>query len=188
MGVAVTGMVGLASSVTSSGPPDWPSYSNVVSYLPWLSVGAGALTDFLSGTAVALLLLASIQPLRGKGRGWLVVSLLLVLGLTFAPNPPGSSWGVWGVLGLVVAGGIGLVGFLCVKLGWAILPGLLAASTMMEQVEVILLRPFPGSVAGAALGLVLVVAAMVYWTRALQKPGSDLSVNPPEVSRAPIRE
>jgi hypothetical protein len=175
LGVAVAGMVGLASSFTSSGPPALPSYSNVVSYLPWLSVGAGALEDFLSGTAVALLLLASIPLLRGKGRGWLVVPLLLVLGLTIAPNPPGSSWAMWGAVGVAVAAGIGLVGFLCGKLGWAILPGLIAAPTILEQVEVVLIRPFPGSIPGAVLGLALVAAAMTYWTRVLREPGSDSS-------------
>ena len=45
LGVAFTGAAELGSSLTSSGPPGWPSYSNAVSYLPWLSAGAGPLME-----------------------------------------------------------------------------------------------------------------------------------------------
>jgi membrane protease YdiL (CAAX protease family) len=173
LGSAAAGTVGLISSLVSAGPPDWPGFSSAVSYLPWVSVGVVALTDFLGGTAVALLLLAFIQFLRGKGRGWMVVPLLIVLGLTLSPTSPGSSWAVWGAVGFLFAGGIGLVGFLCLRFGWAILPGLMAAPILLEQVEVILARPFPGSVFGGVFGLILVAAAMTYWTRALQAPGPD---------------
>jgi len=98
------------------------------------------------------------------------------MGLVISPNPPGSSWVVWGGIGLASAAGIGLIGALCMRLGWAILPGLVAAPTLLEQVEVILLRPFPGSILGAVLGMGLVAVAMRYWTRALQQPGSDPEV------------
>ncbi|MCK5651635.1 MAG: hypothetical protein KAJ42_09670, partial [Gemmatimonadetes bacterium] len=139
LGVAFTGAAELGSSLTSSGPPYWPSYSNAVSYLPWLSAGAGPLADFLSATAVVLLLLAAVKVLRSKGRVWQAVPLLLAVGLVISPNPPGSSWVVWGGIGLAAAAGIGLIGALCMKLGWAVLPGLVAAPTLLEQVEVILL-------------------------------------------------
>jgi hypothetical protein len=125
----------------------------------------------VAGTVLGLLLLSSLQVLRGRGKAWLAVPILLVVGLTFSPNTPGSSWGVWAVVGLSIAVGIGLAGVLCVKLGWAILPGLMAAPTILDQLEIILIRPFPGSVAGAVLSLVLVGAAMILWTRALQGPG-----------------
>ena len=159
----------MVSSFNSSGPPGWPSYSNAVSFLPWLSAGLGPLTDVLGGTAVALMLFAAIKVLKDKGKLWLGIPLLLALGLTMSPNPPGSSWGVWVALGLAAAVGIGLAGFLTMKLGWAILPGLIAAPTLLEQLEAALLRPFPGSMMGAALGLCLAVAATIYWTRALER-------------------
>jgi len=171
LGTAVAGGVGMIASLASSGPPGWPSYGAAVSYLPWLSVGINGLLDFLSSTALGLLLLSSLPVLRGRGKGWLVIPILLVVGLTLSPNTPGSSWATWGVGGLAIAAGIGLVGFLCMKLGWAILPGLMAAPTILDQVEIILARPFLGSVAGAVLALVLVATAMTFWTRALQGPG-----------------
>jgi hypothetical protein len=141
-----------------------------VTYLPPISVGAGALLDYLAGTALALLLLSSIQIFRGKRWIWLVPILFLVVGLTVAPNSPGTNWGVWVAVGVATATAIGLVGFLCLKLGWAIFPGVMAAPTILEQAEILLTRPFPGSFPGALLGLVLVGVAMVYWTRALEGP------------------
>ena len=128
--------------------------------------------DFLGSTAVALLLLAAIRILKSKGRIWQALPLLLVVGLVLSPNPPGSSWVVWGALGLVSAVGVGLIGALCMRLGWAILPGLVAAPTFLEQIEVVFLRPFPGSLFGAVLCMALVAVALSYWTRALQEPGS----------------
>ena len=125
---------------------------------------------------MALLLLAAVKALRSKGRIWLVAPLLLAVGLLLSPNATGSSWLVWGCMGLAAAVGIGLIGVLCLKLGWAIVPGLVAAEIFLEQVEAILLRPFPGSLSGAVLGIGLVAVAVYFWTRALQQPGPDPGV------------
>lgn len=171
LGVLAAGVVRWSAGLVPSGPPEWPGYAGAMSYLPWLSRGLSSLTDFLAATVLALLLLVSLQLLRSWGKGWLGVPLLLVVGLTLAPNHPGMSWLAWAGAGLAGAAGIGLVALAVARLGWAVAPGLVAAPVLLEEVETLLTRPFPGSVSGALLGLVLVAGAMILWTRVLEKRG-----------------
>jgi membrane protease YdiL (CAAX protease family) len=172
LGVVAAGVVRWSPTLVASGPPEWPGYAGVVSYLPWLSRGLSSLTDFLGVTVIALLLLVSLRLLRRRGKGWLGVPLLLVVGLTLAPNHPGMSWLAWAGTGLAGAAGIGLVALAVARLGWAVAPGLVAAPVLLEEVETVLTRPFSGSAAGALLGLVLMTGAMVLWTRVLERRGS----------------
>ncbi len=167
LGVGYVGLSVLLSRFGPDGPPGWPAYGGAVSYLPWMSTALGAVIAFLTATAMALLLLATLERLAGTRWSWTGAPLVLLVGLTLASNPPGASWMIWvgGALGIAV--GIGLLWTLCRQVGWAILPGVVAAPVLLGVVETALRHPFPGNTLGAVLALAGVAGAMHIWTRAL---------------------
>jgi membrane protease YdiL (CAAX protease family) len=167
LGVGYVGLSVLLSRLGPDGPPGWPGYGGAVSYLPWMSAALGAVIAFLTATAMALLLLATLERLAGTRWSWTRAPLVLLVGLTLASNPPGASWMIWvgGALGIAV--GIGLLWTLCRRVGWAVLPGVVAAPVLLGVVETALRHPFPGHTLGAVLALAGVAGAMHLWTRAL---------------------
>jgi membrane protease YdiL (CAAX protease family) len=169
LGALAAGGVRWISTLVSSGPPDWPGYAPAVSHLPWLSGALTSLRDFLAATVLVLLFLAFLRLLRRTGKGWLAVPLLLVVGLTVAPNPPGTDWLVWAGAGLAAAAAIAMVAGVAIRLGWAVVPGLVAAPALLKEVETLLVRPFPGSASGAFLALLLIAGGVVLWTRRLRR-------------------
>jgi hypothetical protein len=167
LGVAYVGLSGLLSRLAPAGPPGWPGYGGALSYLPWLSTAMTAVIGFLTVTAGALLLLATLERLRSTRWSWIGVPLVLLFGLTLASNPAGVSWLVWIGRAAMLAACIGVLWGLCRKLGWAILPGVMAAPILLGMVETALKHPYPGNTLGAVFGMLGVVAAMHLWTRAL---------------------
>jgi len=132
-----------------------------------MSTASGAVIAFLTATAATLLLLATLERLMGTRWSWAGVPLVLLTGLTLASNPPGADWLFWVGTAVGIAAFIGLLWALCRRLGWAILPGVVAAPVLLGVVETALRGPFPGNTMGAVFGFVGVVAAMHFWTRAL---------------------
>ena len=167
LGVAYIGLSVLLSRLGPDGPPGWPGYGGAVSYLPWLSTTVAAVIGFLTATAVALLLLATLERLLGTRWSWAGIPMVLLIGLTVASNPHGASWLIWAGGAAGLAAGIGLLWVLCRRLGWAILPGVVAAPVLLGIVEATLRHPYPGHTLGAVFGMAGVVAAMHLWTRAL---------------------
>jgi len=167
VGVTLVGLSTLRGWLGPAGPPGWPAYLGAVTYLPWLSTALTGVIGFLTTTAVALLLLATFERLWKTRWSWAGFPLALLVGLALTSNPPGSAWIVWvgGAAGFAVA--IGLLWVLCRRLGWAILPGVVAAPALLGLSEAALSQPFPGSSMGALFGLVGIVVAMHFWTRAV---------------------
>jgi hypothetical protein len=167
MGTAYVGLSMLLSRLSSGGPDDWPGFGGAVSYLPSLSTGLGAVVGFLTATTAVLLVIASLERLRGTRWSWTGIPLVLIPGLVMTPNPPGASWLAWigGALG--IAAGFGILWAMCRRLGWAILPGVVAAPVLLGVVETALRHPFPGNTLGAAFALAAVATSARFWTRSL---------------------
>ena len=167
LGVGYVGLSVLLARLGPDGPPGWPGYGGAVSYIPWLSNALTAVVGFLTVTAVALLLLATLERAAGTRWSWTTVPLVLLIGLTMASNPVGSSWLIWVGGAAGIAACIGLLWTLCRRLGWAILPGVMAAPILLDVVEAAFRNPYPGHTLGAAFAGAGVIAAMHLWTRAL---------------------
>jgi membrane protease YdiL (CAAX protease family) len=179
LGAGLAGGSRFLARLVTSGPPGWPSYDAVVSYVPWASASLDSLGQFLAVTAAGLLLLAAMIRLKGTHQAWLAWALALFTGLSVAPNDPGTPWLGWMGVGLVMAAGIVAARALCERLGWAVLPGLLAGILLPAQVETLLLRPIPGSAMGALLAMASMTVAAVIWARTLARPDPATSRPPP---------
>jgi membrane protease YdiL (CAAX protease family) len=171
LGLAFSGVFWILRRLVASGPPSWPDYGSAVSYLPWASASLGPLIGLLGMTAAGLLLLAAMTRLKGTRQGWMAWVFPAFAGLALAPNSPGTPWLAWLAVGVAVAAGLVLARWLCHRLGWALLPGMVAGTLLMGQAGILLARPSPGSAAGAALATGLVLAAAGLWARALARPG-----------------
>jgi membrane protease YdiL (CAAX protease family) len=172
LGIAFSGALRILTRLAASGPPSWPGYGSVVSYLPWVSPSLDPLTGLLGMTAAGLLLLVAMTRLKGTRQGWLAWVLPAFAGLALSPNSPETPWLAWLAVGVAVAAGLVLARFLCHRLGWALLPGMAAGFLLLDQAGILLARPYPGSATGAVLGMGLVLAAAGLWARYLALPGS----------------
>ena len=179
LGAALAGGSRFLSGLATSGPPGWPSYDAAVSYVPWASASLDPLGQFLGLTAAGLLFLVAMSRLKGTQQAWLAWIVPLFAGLALAPNSPGTPWLVWIGVGMVMAAGVLVARGLCERLGWALLPGLVAGLFLLDQVETLLLRPSPGSAVGALLAMVLLPAAAGIWAKVLARPGPATSRPPP---------
>jgi len=167
LGTVYVGMSMLLSRFGPSGPQEWPGFGGAVSYLPSVSTGLGAVVGFLTATTLLLLVMASLERIHGTRWAWAGIPLVLLPGLAMIPNPPGASWLAWigGAIGM--AAGFGILWRLCRRLGWAILPGVVAAPVLLGVAETALKQPFPGNTLGAVFALAAVAASTHLWTRAL---------------------
>jgi membrane protease YdiL (CAAX protease family) len=163
------GMAALAETVSQS-PPAWPGYGAVLAFLPWLSIPMGIVTDLLIAIAGALLVVATLDHIREHGRIWMLPPLLLLLGLTGASNTPGTPWILWICSGLGIATAVALLWVVCRRWGWAILPGVIAASAILQLLELLTLQPHLGWSSGGFLGLIGILIVVRVWTMALQGP------------------
>jgi hypothetical protein len=118
--------------------------------------------------AGVLLLLVSLERLREGKRLWLSAPLVLLIGFTVAPNPPGSPWLVWVGTAFGVGVGVLLLSLICRRLGWAVLPGLVAAPALLELLGFLRRPAFVGARMGGVLGVIALLVVVRLWTRALQ--------------------
>jgi hypothetical protein len=167
VGVALVGASSLLVRLGPEGPPGWPDYSGAVSYLPWLSVALRAILQFLVATSGLLLLLGALNAIGRSRWAWSTVPLTLLVGLTLAPNPPGTGWSFWVGTGAALAAGIGVFWALCRRLGRAILPAAASVPVFLGLVETAMRNPFPGSLLGAVVGAAALVVGTVGWTKTL---------------------
>jgi len=170
IGMAIVGVLTQTSRWESWSPPAWPEYGHALTYFPSMSVFLGSTMGILAAVAGILLLLAGLERLSESKHLWASGPILLLVGLTAAPNPPGSSWLIWVGIALAVGGGIALLWLLCRTLGWAILPGVVAAPLLLNHWELLQARPFLGSGVGSIMGIMAVLVVVRYWTKALQPP------------------
>jgi hypothetical protein len=75
---------------------------------------------------------------------------------------------VGGGLGMALA--VALLWVLCRRWGWAILPGVIGASSILELLKLLTLQPHLGWSVGGFLGLVGIFLVVRIWTNALQGP------------------
>jgi hypothetical protein len=183
--MAYAGGMAIVGKAIETGPPEWPDYGATLSYLPWLSVTLGSLTNLIVSITAVVLVVATQERLREKGRVWVLPPFLLVLGLTGASNPPGTPWMAWIGTGVGVAAAVTLLWFLCRKWGWAILPGVVAAPTILALLKLMTLQPHPGCSTGAALGLLGLLVVVRIWTRALQGPTESTAAWQPDSRAGP---
>jgi hypothetical protein len=166
-GSAYVGVMALLSSSGPDAPPAPPSLSTAVSFLPWLSLASAAVVGYMLTTSGGLFVLPALERLRSTRWGWVRFIVLALIGLTAAPNPPGNPWWLWIGSAAGVSTGVLVLLFLCRRLGWAILPGAVAAPVLLGSLGTMIQAPHPGSLFGSVLGVVAVGAALYYWTRAL---------------------
>jgi hypothetical protein len=167
LGLGGAGWFAFASGLRSGQLPGWPSYGGAVSYIPWLSTALSAWVQILVTISGGLLLLGTLQRIRGTRWFWTAVPLVILVGFTLGSGTFGESWVAWSVGAATMSIGIWLIGVLCRHLGWAILPGVIAGPVLLGIVETAFRQPFPGNTAGAVLGLVGIFVVARVWTRAL---------------------
>ena len=165
LGLAFAGVSTVLFAVGAPGLPEWPAYAGAVSYLPWLSVALAPVITFVTLTAATVLMVSGLERLKASSWSLAGIPLLLLLGLTLAPNPNGGSWVVWGIVSLAIGLGAGGLWLLCRRFGWAVLPGMMATVVILGELESALSHPFPGHTPGALVGMAGVAAMAFYWTR-----------------------
>jgi hypothetical protein len=178
-------LAGALSAATALAPealgPRWPELGAAGAYLPALQALVEALTAFLAGTTLLLLVVGAVHRWTGgwrRRRGEAISGLLglgvLLRGTAFTMQgdlvPDLLRWVGGGLLvGVVLA----LVYGLARRFHPAVVPALAAVVVALGRIEDAFARPYPGSATGAVAGALGVMAAAWLWGRALERRGAE---------------
>lgn len=170
-GVAAAGLGALAARLGPSLTPARPELEGAVAYVPAVNAALDPVMDLVVGAAVLLVLVVVLDRLTD---GWRQaraagVTGLLVVGVAMAGSLFDSSLWLWIAGGLAVGALLGVLAWLVRRTHLALVPLVVAAGVVLEQVERAAVRPFPGGAVGALVAVVLVVALAHLWSRELRR-------------------
>ena len=168
IGAFLAGAAGVASNL-AGGPPPLPGYAGAASYVPALAPPLGTVVPFLIATAAASVLAAAHGRFRGHAALRSVTAFaMLALGIVLVPGAlqeAVTSWVPAAVLAVALIRGLVHV----LEAFPASAPATFATVLALGLVETAIMRPYPGSVLGAVVALVVVAALARSWTRELAR-------------------
>ena len=175
LGVGFLGGVASVRSLLGRSLPAWSAYGPADSLAPWLAAALGPVPAYLMLTAVALLVITSVNALTdGWARRRVVGAIAVVLvGALLAPGPSRDALASWAVSGLV-GGALLLGGYLWVLRSH---PALVVLATAALMVPGVVERGFTRAYGGALVGSFVGVAAIAFmawhWFRQLSRVDVD---------------
>ncbi len=148
--------------------PYWPEYENFGAYIPALATACQEILIYIPAVIVLLLLFASLEKFT---RSWtrrklLASALLILLGLITAEFNIDtiSSWLTEGL----VTGVIIIVMYRFVlRSNLSLLPAVIAASLIFDQIRQAMINPYPGAIGAALLSITMIVVMTIYCRRKL---------------------
>ncbi len=163
--LAALGAVGMRFAPSSM--PPWPSFSGAAAWSPVVDTALGTAGSWITGTALFLFLVAVAHVLS---QGWtrrrpLTLALLVAFGLVVTGSDGVESLALWLVEGALTGAVLAVVWTFVLRLQPALTPVVTAAGTVLSGVESAVIGAFPGAAAGSIIGVMLVVAAAVWWLR-----------------------
>ncbi len=151
----------------SGAMPEMPDYSGAAAFVPALAAPFDRLVPFLFVTAAVSVLAVAHRRFRGHAVFASVTRFgLLALGFAIVPEALQDSVVAWvaaGLLGAAVIWGlVYVVGALP-----ALAPTVFATMAVLEVLEAVLERAYPGSLVGSLLAIVLLCGLAWNWSREL---------------------
>lgn len=165
---------GIGAGATALRTPSWadaPYVAPLGTFIPWLGLAVDPITALMTRVAVALSLLAFVHAgTSGWTRRrvpWAIV--IFAVGM-FAGGPPsGLHLGGWLLAGVLTATALLAAYVTLIRADVSIVP--IAVGTMVAVVALArgAARPFPGSLAGAIVAVVVTMAVAWWWFSALRR-------------------
>ena len=165
--LAAFGSVG--QSFAPSTMPSWPDLSSAGDYLPLLGTAFGTVTSWITGTALFLLAVVTLNRAtdswrRNKG---LVSAALVLFGFIVTGSEGIENIPMWLVEGGLTGVVLLAVWVLVLRHQPTIVPTVTAAGGALGAFREAIIRPYPGAAAGSVIGGLVVVAAAWWWYRRL---------------------
>lgn len=167
LGLVAAGVSALGNSLRPQMTPLWGDFSPLGSYVPFLTLGLGPLTSYLSQATIALLIFASVGRLTKEWsvRRPLIGLLLFAFGFVLAGTRGPETLSSWLVAGLVAGIMIVLLYLLVIRYSLPVVllavGAISALATIKQRVMAPSLDIFPGIVMGVFL--LGVGACVLYW-------------------------
>jgi hypothetical protein len=164
----------LSAAVFAAGPspaPLWGSLTGAGRTVPWIGTTLEAIQGWAMQTLLLLLLVGLASALSRGGGARRVASslLLLVSGFVLAGAGGVEGVGAWLISGLATGLTLWLSYLLVLRFQPSLVPIASAAMTMLVLVREAVLAAYPGATVGAALAIVALGAAGLWWTERLDR-------------------
>jgi hypothetical protein len=165
--LAALGSVGM--SLVPSTMPSWPDLSSAGDFLPLLGTAFGTVTSWITGSALFLLAVLTLNTATGswRRRKLFVSTVLVLFGLVVTGSEGVESIPIWLVEGGLTGVVLLAVWVLVLRHHPALVPAVTAAGSALGAFHEAIIRPYPGAAAGSVIGGLAVVAAAWWWNRRL---------------------
>jgi hypothetical protein len=175
LGIAA-GLVGAAAAAVASALRDaaWahvPDVGALAAIEPLLQTALTPVSSYMIQLAVVTATLTSLEWWTASwARRRVPAGLSLVaIGFLAAGSPAGSHLGGWAVAGAITGGALLLAYVTLLRFDLTMLPAALATMAAVRLLARAADRPYPGAIAGAVFGVLLVTALAATWFRALRR-------------------
>ena len=169
LGAILAGLGALGLQLAPSSLPLWPSYGGAGDSAPLLAAALGPLTSWITGTALFLLVVATMYAFtEGWRRRQPVASVsMILLGLVVTGSEGVESIPLWLLEGVLTGLVMLAIWLLVLRHLPALTPLVTAAGATLAAMRGALIGAYPGAAAGSVIGALLVLGAAVWWFRRL---------------------
>jgi hypothetical protein len=180
LGTLISGLGALAATLGPSVEPVTANFQGLSAAVPVLAAGVGPAAGFIIGTALALLLFATVDRFTA---GWsrrkaLFLPLFLVMGWVMAGSQGVETIPLWLGAGTLTGVVLWALYTLVLRFDWTTIPVLMATSMALDLLREGQYRAYPGALIGALIAVVIVVLLAWYWWRSLSRPVETFSQEP----------
>ncbi len=165
LGAVLAGLGTAATTATPSTRPLWPSYVGAADFSPLLAAALGPLSSWITGTALALFVVALLWSVSA---GWrrlrgVTSAVIVVLGVVLVGSKGIETLPLWLAEGLLTGIVLCVVWVLVLRRQPALVPLVTAAGAALQAIHDAALGAFPGVRVGSTIGAVLIVTLAMWW-------------------------
>lgn len=179
LGTVLAGVGAVATALAPSTLPFWPSFAGAPDFSPLVAAALGPLASWITGTALALFVVALLWSVTA---GWrrlrgVASAVILAFGVVLVGSKGIDSLPLWLVEGVLTGIVLWLVWVLALRRQPALVLPVTAAGAALGAIHDAALSAFPGALAGSLVGAVLIVTLAIWWFARLS---ADTAVEPAE--------
>lgn len=162
-GFALAALRALAPLLVPSVKPLWADYSYAPALIPSIGFALSALTSYISGTIILLLITKAADHITSNWRSRKALGFAWIIGLIFAINGLSiDSIAMWIVSGIFSGTALAILYYFFIRMHRNTLPLIGAVTAFLAIAQQAAFNPYPGALLGSALSFIM-IGIIAYW-------------------------
>ena len=164
-GLVYGGVTSFFTWLTPLTNPQWADFGSAGAYLPWLSIGLTAWTEFVENTLIALLIFTAVDYVTDgwEKNKWFAILFFIAYSMnSIAVTSMTYIW-IW-LVGVIFIGiVISMLYIYGIRFSRASIPMIVATFASLELVQKMIFKAYPDVFFGGILGIILMSCYALYW-------------------------